>query len=433
MRRARTTSPVAAEQAASFSAASAGPLWSIMIAGGGVAGLSVALALKQALGAAAAVTVADPGFAAPVRPSGRAYAIAAAGRQMFGALRVWDAIAATAEPIRNMVVTDSRTRDVVRPVFLTFGDGGTEGREPFAHMVEDETVMAVLRQACAQAGVVLLGQKVTGFRVDEPGIEVTLSDGATQRLTLLVAADGARSALREQAGIGWTGWSYPQSGLVATIAHERNHEGRAIEHFLPSGPFAILPLRAGGRLGHRSSIVWTERSADVQALLALDGEDMLAEIESRFGLELGEIALETGVKAYPLAFGIARQFVAPRLALLGDAAHAIHPIAGQGLNLGLKDAAALAQAIVDAARLGLDPGTADVLAQYQQARRLDTVAMGAVTDGLNRLFSNDSTPLRLARDLGLGLVDRMPSLKRFFIGQAADAEDGPRLLRGEAL
>ncbi|MGL4974186.1 MAG: FAD-dependent monooxygenase, partial [Bosea sp. (in: a-proteobacteria)] len=352
------------------------PLWSILIAGGGIAGLSLALALKQSLGTAAAITLADPGLASPPRDAGRAYAIAAAGRRMFEALGVWSDIAETAEPILEMRVTDSRTRDVVRPVFLTFGGSELhqgEAQEPFAHMVEDVTVSTVLRRACEAAGVALKGEKVSSFRVDEPGIEATLSGGTTQRLTLLVAADGARSALRAQAGIGWTGWSYPQSGLVATLTHERDHDGCAMEHFLPSGPFAILPLRAGGGLGHRSSIVWTERSADVEALLALDADDMLAEIESRFGLELGDIALETGVKAYPLSFGIARQFVAPRLALLGDAAHAIHPIAGQGLNLGLKDAAALAEAIVDAARLGLDPGTDDVLAQYQQARRAETV------------------------------------------------------------
>jgi 2-octaprenyl-6-methoxyphenol hydroxylase len=196
----------------------------------------------------------------------------------------------------------------------------------------------------------------------------------------------------------------------------------------------MLPLKAGGSLGHRSSIVWTEREEDVPHLLALNAEDQRAEVERRFGLQLGEIALETGLTAHPLAFGIARRFWAERLALLGDAAHVIHPIAGQGLNLGLKDAAALAEAVVDAARLGLDPGGAEVLEAYERARRFDTFSMGVVTDGLNRLFSNDALPVRLIRDLGLGLVDRMPALKRFFIREAAGlAAEGPRLLRGEAL
>ncbi len=250
----------------------------------------------------------------------------------------------------------------------------------------------------------------------------------------MVAADGARSRLREAAGIGWVGWSYPQSGIVATVAHERDHEGRAIEHFLPSGPFAVLPLPPGGSLGHRSSIVWTERQADVPALLGGGPEEALMEVERRFGLALGRIALESPLKAYPLAFGIARRFGARRLLLLGDAAHVIHPIAGQGLNLGLRSAAALAESLADTMRLGLDPGGPEALEAYERSRRFDTLAMGAATDGLNRLFSTDALPVRLARDLGLGLVDRMPGLKRLFIREAAGLRGRqPRLMRGEAL
>ncbi|MBK3423958.1 FAD-dependent monooxygenase, partial [Methylobacterium ajmalii] len=254
------------------------------------------------------------------------------------------------------------------------------------------------------------------------------------RADLVVAADGARSRLREAAGIGWVGWSYPQSGIVATVAHERDHEGRAIEHFLPSGPFAVLPLPPGGSLGHRSSIVWTERQADVPALLGGGPEEALMEVERRFGLALGRIALESPLKAYPLAFGIARRFGARRLLLLGDAAHVIHPIAGQGLNLGLRSAAALAESLADTMRLGLDPGGPEALEAYERSRRFDTLAMGAATDGLNRLFSTDALPVRLARDLGLGLVDRMPGLKRLFIREAAGLRGRqPRLMRGEAL
>lgn len=405
----------------------------IVIAGGGIAGLSLALALKQALGAAFEVVLADPALAAPARQDSRAYAVAAGAQGMLEALGIWDAVAATAQPMTEMVITDSRGSDLVRPIFLTF-DGEVEPGKPFAHMVENAALLGALLAAAREAGVALRAEGVRRFENGEASISLRFAGGERLEAALLVAADGARSKLREQAGIGWVGWSYKQSGLVATIAHERPHEGRAIEHFLPSGPFAILPLSDGGSLGHRSSIVWTEASENVPALLSLDESDLRDEIERRFGLELGEIALETPVGAYPLSFGMARSFVGERIALLGDAAHVIHPIAGQGLNLGLKDVAALAEAIVDAARLGLDVGGVDVLEDYQRARRFDTVAMGVVTDGLNRLFSNDATPLRLARDLGLGLVDRLPGLKRFFIREAAGlAGSTPRLLRGEAL
>ena len=333
----------------------------------------------------------------------------------------------------EMIVSDSRTNDAVRPVFLTF-DGEVEPGQPFAHMVENAALVSALKAACEREGVDLRAVGVRRFAEEAAAVEVFFGDGSRVQATLLVAADGARSKLREQAGIGWVGWGYGQSGIVATIGHERAHGGRAVEHFLPSGPFAILPLADGSALGHRSSIVWTERAENVPALLSLDAADLLAEIETRFGLELGEIALESAVSSHPLGFGVARRFVAERFALLGDAAHLIHPIAGQGLNLGLKDVAALAEAIVDAARLGLDPGSLDVLEDYEKARRFDTVAMGAVTDGLNRLFSNDATPIRLARDLGLGIVDRLPALKRLFIREAAGVAGAPpRLLRGEAL
>ncbi|KFC68119.1 UbiH/UbiF/VisC/COQ6 family ubiquinone biosynthesis hydroxylase [Bosea sp. LC85] len=405
----------------------------IVIAGGGIAGLSLALALKRALGEAYAIVLADPALAAPPRQDNRAYAVAAAARNMLEVLGVWEAVAGSSAAMTEMVVTDSRNPDVVRPVFLTF-DGEVEPGQSFAHMVENMALLTALLTACREANVEMRPEGVRGFDAQGETVEITYAGGERIAALLLVAADGARSRLRERAGIGWVGWSYHQSGLVATLSHERPHGGRAVEHFLPSGPFAILPLSDGGKLGHRSSIVWTEREENVAALLSLDEADMLEEIERRFGLELGELALESKVAAMPLGFGVARRFVGDRLALLGDAAHLIHPIAGQGLNLGLKDVAALAEAIVDAARLGLDPGSADVLEAYESARRFDTVAMGAVTDGLNRLFSNDVTPFRLARDFGLGLVDRMPGLKRFFIREAAGlAGEPPRLLRGEAL
>lgn len=409
----------------------------IIIAGAGLSGLGLGLALKRSLGSGFDVVVADPVLARPPKAESRAYAISAAGRRMFGALGVWEAIADGAEPITEMLVTDSRTRDVVRPTYLTFA-GSAEpadtGNEPFAHMVWSSVINAVLESACRSAGVLLRSEAVTGFEADNDRSMVKFSGGDSLGAALLVAADGGRSRLRDLAGIGWVGWDYEQTGIVATIGHERDHGGRAIEHFLPAGPFAILPLPALADGSFQSSIVWTERSADVETLLALHGDDLLEELETRFGFQLGAIRFLSSPRAYPLSFGMARSFIAQRFALVGDAAHVIHPIAGQGLNLGLKDVAALAEAVVEAARLGLDVGTKDTLLAYQSARRVDTLAMGVVTDGLNRLFSNDLAPLRLARDFGLGLVDRMPVLKDRFVREAAGLDTKqPRLLRGEAI
>jgi 2-octaprenyl-6-methoxyphenol hydroxylase len=260
-------------------------------------------------------------------------------------------------------------------------------------------------------------------------IDVQLSDGTTIAARLLVAADGARSPIREHAGIATHGWEYGQSGIVTTVAHERDHNGRAEEHFLPAGPFAILPLK-----GRRSSLVWTEATREAERIIALPDREFHAELEKRFGLHLGEIKAEGSRRAFPLGLAVARSFIAERLALIGDAAHVIHPIAGQGLNMGLKDVAALAETIVDAARLGLDPGGVDVLERYQRWRRFDTMQMGIATDGLNRLFSNRSDVLRILRDIGLGLVDRAPPLKELFIREAAGlVGEVPRLLKGEML
>ncbi|MDJ1158675.1 ubiquinone biosynthesis hydroxylase [Chelatococcus sp. SYSU_G07232] len=404
----------------------------VVIAGGGIAGLSLALALKHGAGDALAVTVCDPGIGRDPGVDPRASAIAAGARRMLEVLGVWRQAEAGAEPMLDMIVTDSRLKDPVRPVFLTF-DGEVEPGEPFAHMVENAALIGALRDACGTAGVTLAPSAVARFARTTDGMAVALETGGTCDAALLVAADGARSRIRRMAGIQWIGRSYGQSGLVATIRHERPHEGRAVEHFLPAGPFAILPLKDKDG-AHRSSIVWTERERDVPALLGLAAEDLLAEVERRFGLELGGIALEGRVQAFPLGIGIARRFVGDHLALVGDAAHVIHPIAGQGLNIGLRDVAALAEAVTEAVRLGLPPGDEEALARYERARRFDTVTMGVMTDGLNRLFSNDLLPLRLVRDLGLGLVDRMPDLKRFFIREAAGMVGAvPRLMRGEAL
>jgi 2-octaprenyl-6-methoxyphenol hydroxylase len=399
----------------------------VLIAGGGFAGFALAVALRQALGDRFAVTLADPELG---RSSGdvRASAIAAAPRRMFEALGVWDAVAAEAQPILDMAITDSRVDDAVRPVFLTFG-GEIEPGEPFAHMVENDRLVSALAAKAASAGVVLREASVVDFAAEPSGMNAALSDGTAVRAGLVVAADGARSRLRERAGIATSGWSYGQSAIVTTVAHERSHEGRAEEHFLPGGPFAILPLR-----DNRSSIVWTEETKEAGRIVALPDADFHDELEKRFGLRLGDITLAGPRRAYPLGLWVARSFIAERLALVGDAAHVIHPIAGQGLNMGLRDVAALAEAVADAVRLGVDPGDASVLERYQRWRRFDTLTMCISTDGLNRLFSNRSDVLRLVRDLGLGIVERLPALKRLFIREAAGiVGDVPKLLRGESL
>ncbi|MDT3685205.1 MAG: ubiquinone biosynthesis hydroxylase [Pseudorhodoplanes sp.] len=399
----------------------------IVIGGGGLAGLALAIALRDALGDTFSVVVVDPALERSAGDA-RASAIAAAARRLFETIGVWDEVAAQAQPILDMIVTDSRLDDAMRPRFLTF-DGEIAPGEPFAHMIENNALIASLLKKARAIGIDLRAESVTVFDTQDGVIAVRVSDGSKVAARLLVAADGARSALREQAGIASFGWDYEQSGIVTTVAHERAHHGRAEEHFLPAGPFAILPLK-----GNRSSIVWTEAREEAERLVVLPDAEFHAELEKRFGLHLGEIEIAGPRRAYPLGLMVARSFVADRIALVGDAAHVIHPIAGQGLNMGLRDVAALAEAIVDAARLGLDIGGASVLDRYQRWRRFDTMTMGVATDGLNRLFSNHSDVLRLLRDAGLGIVDRIPSLKSFFIREAAGITgEAPKLLKGEAL
>ena len=273
----------------------------------------------------------------------------------------------------------------MRPVFLTF-DGEVAPGEPFAHMVANKVLNGALRRRAAELGIdIIEGVAVVPSRAAPARRRCISPTASRSRRRLLVAADGVNSRLRDMAGIKTVNWEYGQSGIVCTVAHERPHNGRAEEHFLPAGPFAILPLHSG----NRSSIVWTERTADAERLVAGDELVFEVELEQRFGLKLGEIRVEGKPRAWPLGLTLARAFVAPRFALVGDAAHGIHPIAGQGLNLGFKDAAALAETVVEADRLGQDIGALDVLERYQRWRRFDTVQMGITTDVLNRLFSND--------------------------------------------
>ncbi|ESY67050.1 MULTISPECIES: ubiquinone biosynthesis hydroxylase [Mesorhizobium] len=405
----------------------------VLVAGAGYVGLATAVSLKQAR-PGLAVALVDAAPAGAWQRDGRASAIAAAACRMLDQLGVWAEIAPQAQAITEMIITDSRSADPVRPIFLTFGGEVAPG-EPFAHMVANRALNGALRARAEKLGIdIIEGVAVQGFETNSAGMSVHLADGAALTARLLVAADGVNSKLRDMAGIKTVKWDYGQSGIVCTVAHERPHNGRAEEHFLPAGPFATLPLKPDEDGTNRSSIVWVERAEDAKALV--EGDDLVFEheLELRFGLKLGEIRVADKPRAWPLGLTIARAFVAPRIALAGDAAHGIHPIAGQGLNLGFKDVAALAEVIVEADRLGQDIGALDVLERYQQWRRFDTVQMGVTTDVLNRLFSNDIAPLRTVRDIGLGLVERMPRLKDFFIRQASGLSAGtPRLLKGEAI
>ena len=405
----------------------------VLVAGAGYVGMATAVSLKQAR-PNLAVAIVDAAPAGAWEKDTRASAIAAAASRMLDRLRCWDEIEPHAQAMTEMIITDSRSSDPVRPVFLTF-DGEIAPGEPFAHMVANRVLNGALRRRAAELGIdIIEGVAVSSFEAGPAVTKVHLADGVSIETRLLAAADGVKSKLRDMAGIKTVTWEYGQSGIVCTVRHERPHNGRAEEHFFPAGPFAILPLKPGEDGSNRSSIVWTERTPDAEKLVAGDELVFEVELEQRFGLKLGEISVEGKPRAWPLGLTLARSFVTHRFALVGDAAHGIHPIAGQGLNLGFKDAAALAETIVEADRLGQDIGTLDVLERYQQWRRFDTVQMGITTDVLNRLFSNDFGPLRQLRDVGLGLVDRMPRLKEFFIRQASGlTRDTPRLLKGEAI
>ena len=401
------------------------PIFDVVIAGGGANGLALAAAVKQAMGQGASVAVVDPGAPPSVSPL-RTVAIADGPRRLLGHIGAWAAIEPKAQPILSMAIMDGEVRDVVRLSHLNFA---AKDRAPLAHMAFNDDVVGALSALCDRLGVQRITGSVAHWALGKRVAEVGLSDGRVLRARLAVAADGARSKLSRLAEIQTIGWDYDQTGMVATVAHERDHEGRAEQHFLPAGPFALLPLP-----GRQSSIVWNERRADAEALLALDPEELTRQLEYRFTPKFGEMKLASRVEAFPFRFQIARRFVAERLALVGDAAHVVHPVAGQGLNLGLRDVAALAEAIVGEMRLGLDPGAPTPLAAYQRQRRFDVAASGLGLDALNRLFSNDLAPLRFVRDLGLRIVDRAPALKDMLIAEAGGAGGGaPKLLRGLAL
>ena len=397
----------------------------VVIAGGGLAGLTMGIALAGAGLETVVVDGADPAAMRDAAFDGRVSSVALGSKRVLAGIGIWPVLCDAAEPILEIRVSDGDA-----PLFLHY-DHKAVGDEPLGFIVENRTIRsALIERARALDSLDHLAPAVVET-VDHDGtwIEARLADGRRIRARLAVAADGAGSALRAGTGIGVVRWSYEQTGIVCTVAHERPHRGIAHERFLPAGPFAILPMT-----GNRSSLVWTERAARAPSLMEAGPAIFARELEARFGDFLGALEVVGPRWSYPLALTHAKRYVAPRLALIGDAAHAIHPLAGQGFNLGIRDIAVLAELVVDCARLGLDIGGGDLLARYQRRRRFDSVALIAVTDWLNRLFSNDNTGLRLVRDLGLAMVNEAPPVKRFFMRHAMGlVGDLPRLSRGEPL
>ncbi len=402
----------------------------VVIVGGGLNGPTLALALAQGgmrvsvLDALPLPARRDPGF------DGRGYALALASQRLLAALGVWDTVKEHAQPILEIVASDGRAGEGPAPFFLHFDHAEIE-EGPMGFMVEDRYLRKALLDAMeAEARIDhRAGAEVVAQEAGAACVSATLASGELLSARLLVGADGRRSGVAERAGIGRTGWDYGQVALVCAIEHEKPHNGVAHQFFMPPGPLAILPLP-----GNRSSIVWSERVETARAIQEMGEQEYLTALKPRFGDFLGEIRLAGDRFCYPLGLSLAHSLIAPRVALAGDAGHGIHPIAGQGLNLGFRDVGALAEVLTLARRRGEDIGAADVLDRYQHWRRFDTAALALATDGFNRLFSNDIPILRAGRDLGLGLVNALPGLKRAFIREAAGLSgDLPKLLQGSAV
>ncbi len=396
----------------------------IVISGGGLVGGALALGLARHGIACTVIDRLAPDQTISSTFDGRASAISASGQKFLEAIGLWPRLAAHAQPILDIRVSDGPSL-----LFLHY-DHRDLGEGPLGYMVENRHLRAAIAaELAAQSAHINIVAPVSahGFHQDADDAFITLSDGREISAKLVVAAEGKNSTLRDAAGMRLTGWSYPQTAIVATIGHDVAHAGIAHERFLPAGPFAILPLEGG----HRSSLVWTEASSRAADYLALSDERFLNEIAERVGGFLGELNLIGPRFSYDLGLQFAARYVSGRLVLIGDTAHAIHPIAGQGLNLGLRDVAALIEILVDTVHLGLDPAHPTGLDRYQRWRRADNLLMAGVTDILNRLFSNDIAPVRLARDVGLGIINRIPPLKKFFMRHAmGTVGELPKLMRG---
>ncbi|WP_128516069.1 UbiH/UbiF/VisC/COQ6 family ubiquinone biosynthesis hydroxylase [Tabrizicola thermarum] len=400
----------------------------ILIAGGGLNGPALALALAQG-GFRVTVVDARP---APLRAEagfdGRAYALAIASVRLLTAIGVWPLVADKAQPMLEIKASDGRAGEGAAPFFLHF-DAAEIEEGPVGHMLEDRHLYAAFLAAMRDTpGITLLsGETVVAQEVAPSGVTVSLASGRTLTAGLLVGCDGRGSGVAARAGIRRVGWGYGQTALVTAIRHEKDHHGVAQQFFMPSGPLAILPLKGG----HHSSIVWSETDANAAAIQALPDAEYLEALRPRFGDFLGEISLAGERFTYPLSLSLAERFIAPRVALVGDAAHGVHPIAGQGLNLGLRDVAALAEVLILARRRGEDPGSPTSLEEYQRWRRFDATALALGMDTVNRVFSSDNPLLRLGRDLGMGVVSALPSLRRGFMRQAAGLSgELPKLLTG---
>jgi len=417
----------------------------VILSGGGLVGQTLALALDQAGVSVIVVDASKPADTLAPTFDGRAFAIAFASYRMWRALGIGEELDQTAQPIEQIMVTDGQLAQGARrggPSLLhlhfdgaeldsTGGADDSNAREPLGLMCEARYVRRALDNGVKARPSIRMIQpmSVGAIARDAAGVTVTLANGERLRAPLLVGADGRRSFVRGAVGIRTIGWDYPVTAIVATIAHEKPHEAVAHEFFLPNGPFAILPLK-----GNRSNIVWAEPRAAADALLKMNEADFLAELGRRFGNFLGELSLEGPRFGYPLSLQLAERMIDQRVCLAGDSAHGIHPLAGQGLNLGLKDCAALAECIADGMSLGLDPGDVSILERYQRWRRFDNVSMALGMEFFDKLFSNRIGPLRAARRLGLAAVNAVGPARRFFMKYAGGAAgDLPKLLRGESL
>ncbi|MEL6241572.1 MAG: UbiH/UbiF/VisC/COQ6 family ubiquinone biosynthesis hydroxylase [Pseudomonadota bacterium] len=398
----------------------------ILIVGGGLAGPTLALALARSGFSVTVIDALEEKIRRNAAFDGRSYAVALTSCRLLQGVGLWPALADDAQPILDIKVSDGRAGEGPSPFFMHF-DHRDLGSDPMGHMIEDRHIRRALLDAMEAEPKVthLSGETVTDHVPDTAGVAVTLANGQTLRGRVLIGADGRQSGTATRTGIKRTGWEYGQTALVCALKHEKPHNGIAHQFFMPAGPLAILPLK-----GNRSAIVWSETAEQAAAVNAMDDADYLQVLMPRFGSFLGEISLAGKRYTYPLNLSLAHRLIADRTALIADAAHGVHPIAGQGLNAGMRDIAALADVFGDAKRLGEDIGSSAVLKRYEEWRRFDNAALAVATDSFNRLFSNDNALLRMGRDVGMGVINALPGIRRSFMREATGLNgDLPRLMQ----